>query len=101
MGTEPLFWLRHGKIDKLYADWQAMNSSKRLSEVGGVSIPFNPTSLSVTLKFPLNMQWKGPTVKIREVMNIQGDLLCYEYRSVTYQTPMSDTTTSLLDQDRR
>ena len=80
MGTEPLFFLHHGKIDKLYADWQAMNPSKRLFEVGGVSIPFVPTSPPVTLDFPLNMQWEAPTVKIREVMNIRGGLLCYEYR---------------------
>lgn len=80
MDTEPLFWLHHGYIDKLYSDWQAVNPSKRLFETGGPTIPFQVNGTQVTLDFPLNMQWMAPTITVGDVMNIQGGLLCYEYR---------------------
>lgn len=77
--TEPIFFLHHTHLDKMYWDWQMKNASVRLTEIGGVRIPFHPESANVTLNDTLNMQWAFPTTKIKDVMHIQKGVLCYDY----------------------
>lgn len=35
---DPLFYLHHTWLDKLWADWQARDKSKRLTEIGGNNV---------------------------------------------------------------
>jgi len=35
---DPLFYMHHGFIDKLWADWQEANPAKRYTEVGGNNV---------------------------------------------------------------
>ncbi|KAI2627026.1 Di-copper centre-containing protein [Hypomontagnella submonticulosa] len=42
---DPIFYLHHGYLDKLWWDWQSLNLSMRLTEIGGnntASGPFGP-----------------------------------------------------------
>jgi tyrosinase len=77
--SEPIFFLHHAFIDKMYWDWQQINPDVRLTEIGGVRIPFHPESANVTLNDTLNMQWAFDTTPISEVMHIQKGVLCYLY----------------------
>jgi hypothetical protein len=35
---DPLFYLHHTWLDKIWADWQALNKTARLKEIGGTNI---------------------------------------------------------------
>ncbi|KAH7112119.1 hypothetical protein B0J11DRAFT_598072 [Dendryphion nanum] len=96
---DPLFYLHHTWLDKIWADWQAKDRTKRLIEMGGTNIapennpgfPARPPSIpkptgaagdpgtTTTLAHVLNMYGNGPNRTIAEMMDIGGDILCYEY----------------------
>jgi tyrosinase len=97
---DPLFYLHHTWLDKIWADWQNLNRSKRLTEMSGPNVMprdkesfFIPRPSSIprptgadgdpgtttTLKHVLNMYGNGPNRTIADVMDTRGDVLCYEY----------------------
>jgi len=115
---DPLFWLHHTWLDKVFWDWQARDLPARLTDMGYINIqgpvedvglpqpfPWEPTwsppfeSLFplpsspreweipvgdgggnvTTLSHVLNMFGVIPNATIRDVMDIRGGLLCYEY----------------------
>lgn len=97
---DPLFYLHHTWLDKVWADWQDRNRTQRLTEMGGENVmsafyesvfiprPANiprPTGADgdpgnvTTLQHVLNMYGNGPNRTIADVMDIRGDILCYEY----------------------
>jgi tyrosinase len=39
---DPLFYLHHTWLDKLWADWQAMDLPHRLTEMGGNNVQDEP-----------------------------------------------------------
>jgi tyrosinase len=78
--NEPLFWLHHGQLDRLWWRWQGENMDVRTKEYQGVS--FNTTegrkkqgTLNDSLRFP--GLWRD--IKVSEVMETEGKLLCYRY----------------------
>ncbi|OAK97950.1 Di-copper centre-containing protein [Phaeosphaeriaceae sp. SRC1lsM3a] len=97
---DPLFYLHHTWLDKIWADWQNQNRTYRLTEMGGPNVmprdkesffiprPSNiprPTGAdgdpgtTTTLKHVLNMYGNGPNRTIADVMDTKGDVLCYVY----------------------
>ncbi|KAJ7705510.1 monooxygenase [Mycena rosella] len=76
---DPIFYLHHAFLDKLWWDWVGMNFSFRLDEMSGRSTR-DPPYVNVTLNFELDMLMLAPTVTIREVMDIRNPLLCYIYQ---------------------
>jgi tyrosinase len=97
---DPLFYLHHTWLDKIWADWQNLNPSKRLTEIGGSNVmprdkeaTFIPRPSSIprptgadgdpgtntTLTHILNMYGNGPNRTIADVMDIGGAVLCYKY----------------------
>ncbi|KAJ7472390.1 tyrosinase [Mycena galericulata] len=77
-GNNPIFYLHHAFLDKLWWQWVGMNLSSRIEEVSGRTTA-DPPYANVTLDLELNMMMLAPTVTIREVMDIRNDLLCYIY----------------------
>jgi len=94
---DPLFWLHHTWLDKMWADWQAKDK-KRLAEMGGTNIfpqnamfPPRPSEIPVatgapgdparitTLGHVLDMKGIVANATIADVMDIRGGYLCYEY----------------------
>lgn len=78
--NEPLFFLHHTKIDKLWWQWQSEDFDFRKTEYEGVS--FNTTegrarqgTIHDTLEF-MDL-WRD--TKVSEVMETQNELLCYRY----------------------
>ena len=43
---DPVFYLHHAQLDRVWAFWQAENPSKRTFEIGGTQTPFNSTTFS-------------------------------------------------------
>jgi len=115
---DPIFYLHHTWLDKLWWDWQARDLPARLRDISGrnVADPLaqlpntDPAGLPVifppletfppldtlvpppgsplpegdpgnvtTLSHKLNMFGVIPNATIRDVMDIGGSLLCYEY----------------------
>ncbi|KAF2866050.1 hypothetical protein BDV95DRAFT_210831 [Massariosphaeria phaeospora] len=96
---DPLFYLHHTWLDKIWWDWQAKDKKKRLSEISGTNIapdnipgfPPRPPNIpkptgaagdpgnTTTLNHVLNMYGNGPNRTIADVMDIGNDILCYEY----------------------
>ncbi|KAF8155707.1 tyrosinase [Crassisporium funariophilum] len=75
---DPLFYLHHANIDRVWWQWQLMNPS-RMFEISGGSIPKPPFTPDVTLEYQLDTGRLGKPVPIRDVMNINREPNCYTY----------------------
>ncbi|KAH8727573.1 hypothetical protein GQ44DRAFT_725108 [Phaeosphaeriaceae sp. PMI808] len=98
---DPLFYLHHTWLDKMWADWQLKGLPGRLTEMGGENVqipeklefpfPARPSNIPqptgaegdpgkvTTLNHKLNMYGNGPNRTISDVMDIWQGVLCYEY----------------------
>jgi len=75
--ADPLFYLHHANIDRIWWNWQQAHLS-RLYEISGHSTT-TPPFQNVTLDFKLEMGNFAPWLSIREVMNIHKEPSCYTY----------------------
>ncbi|KAF9457315.1 hypothetical protein BDZ94DRAFT_1314333 [Collybia nuda] len=83
--SDPLFYMHHANLDRVWWSWQKKNLAARLTDISGpINILDYDNALggNVTLSFPLSMGLNGPDVTIEDVMDIRGDTLCYDYHEV-------------------
>ncbi|RDW89637.1 hypothetical protein BP6252_01669 [Coleophoma cylindrospora] len=78
---DPVFYLHHNYLDRLYWQWQQINPTERLYLVGGNTTVTEPSSgwETMTLEYEMNMFGIADNVTIATVSNIQGGYLCYEF----------------------
>lgn len=82
---EPVFFLHHANLDRVYWQWQSKNLPARLHDVSGSVELLGPiTGPNVTLAFPIELGPLAPQVTIRDLMDIKGlrsrtGVLCYDY----------------------
>ncbi|KAL2160796.1 hypothetical protein VTH06DRAFT_993 [Thermothelomyces fergusii] len=96
---DPLFYLHHTWLDKVFWDWQARDRPTRTTTIGGTNVapdglpgfPTRPSNIPkptgadgdpgtiTTLGHVLNMYGNMPNATVGDVLDIQGDFLCYEY----------------------
>ncbi|KAL1880128.1 hypothetical protein Daus18300_001491 [Diaporthe australafricana] len=96
---DPLFYLHHTNIDRLWWEWQQVNLTYRLTDMGGRNVPRDdhllknewiaPTAAVLdydgddanvtTLNHVLWMLEILPNVTVADVMDIRGDTICAEY----------------------
>ena len=101
---DPIFYLHHTWLDKVWWGWQALDLPARLTDISGRNVqdtvpafPGNSTSSptagqpwrisrrdgdpgnTTTLNHVLHMYGMTPNVTIADVMDIGGGYLCYEY----------------------
>ncbi|KAK0623697.1 hypothetical protein B0T14DRAFT_536537 [Immersiella caudata] len=96
---DPIFYLHHTWLDKVFWDWQARDRANRTGGITGTNImpdnrrgfPPRPASIPkptgadgdpgtvTTLGHVLNMYGNSPNKTIADVMDIQGEFLCYQY----------------------
>ena len=74
---DPLFYLHHANVDRVWWGWQQMLPS-RLYEMSGRSTT-TPPFKDVTLDSELEMGEFEGWLSIREVMDIHKDPNCYTY----------------------
>ncbi|KAF7324633.1 Tyrosinase central domain-containing protein [Mycena kentingensis (nom. inval.)] len=75
---DPVFYLHHAFLDKIWWDWVQMDSASRITDVSGRST-VEPPFTDITLDFELDMLGLVPTVTVREVMDLDSESLCYTY----------------------
>ncbi|KAF3910242.1 hypothetical protein ABW21_db0203966 [Orbilia brochopaga] len=80
--ADPLFWAHHSTLDKMFWRWQQEDLPNRFFDVGGPVVPFdysNQVGPNITLDFIIGLGNLAPDIPVRDVMNIQGGILCYDY----------------------
>ncbi|KAK1827430.1 hypothetical protein QBC39DRAFT_314872 [Podospora conica] len=97
---DPIFYLHHTWLDKVWWNWQAGGDrAERMGRVAGRNVqadrlpgfPARPGNIpkptgadgdpgtETTMGHVLNMFGNGPNKTIADVMDIQGEFLCFEY----------------------
>ncbi|KAF2127046.1 Di-copper centre-containing protein [Dothidotthia symphoricarpi CBS 119687] len=76
---DPLFFLHHGNLDRIFWTWQQEDLKIRLKQVGGPIFPFDYSGKNVTLDFTVNMGKLAGNVTLEDLLNTQGKTLCYMY----------------------
>ncbi|KXN80929.1 Tyrosinase [Leucoagaricus sp. SymC.cos] len=80
--SDPVFYLHHANLDRVWWSWQHMDPHQRLKDISG---PINLLDYdnveggNVTLNFPLSIGVNAPNVTVSDVMDVQGGTLCYAY----------------------
>jgi tyrosinase len=79
---DPVFWLHHAGIDRIWWTWQNLAPENRTTELGMTLTMFNdPPSRNGTLEDEMDFGVVGPgtKVKIRETMDTLKESFCYIY----------------------
>lgn len=96
---DPLFFLHHTNLDRLWWEWQQVNLTARLTDMTGRNVPLanflltnevpypsaavldydGDSGNTTTLNHTLWMVGIIPNATIAEVMDLGGDLICAEY----------------------
>jgi len=86
--NDPIFFLHHGMVDKIWSDWQQKHSNFWKFEGGSIQALLTlwlyqhfPTGLPPNLTLDTLMPSDGmfPAATIRDVMDTTGGYLCYVY----------------------
>ncbi|KAF2853058.1 monooxygenase [Plenodomus tracheiphilus IPT5] len=76
---DPLFYLHHGNLDRVFWEWQQMDRETRLNDVGGPVVPFDYGGENVTLGFEVGMGRLAGKVTLKNLLNTEDGTLCYTY----------------------
>lgn len=84
---DPLFYLHHANLDRLWDQWQRVDFEARRADMGGPDTMFAfPWDFfgevpyeNITLETELEYKGLMGNVKISEVMDIHSDNLCVQY----------------------
>lgn len=74
---DPVFFLHHTQLDRLWWKWQQVDAQARLSDYSGKSA--YTWSSEASLKDPLPLGDLGPDVRIEDMMSSESELICYKY----------------------
>lgn len=77
---DPIFYLHHGYIDRIWWQWQSKDIGRRVREISGSTVQKGP-GRQIRLDDRLLMKGFIEDRKIWEVLDIQaeGGMFCYEY----------------------
>ncbi|KAL0640687.1 hypothetical protein Q9L58_000358 [Maublancomyces gigas] len=78
---DPLFYLHHTFLDRLWWLWQQRDLAARLFDIAGYTTAVEPEGgwIQATLDDEMDMHGIIPGARIRDLMDIGGPILCYEY----------------------
>lgn len=76
---EPLFYLHHGNLDRIFWEWQKKDLPRRLHQVGGPVASFDYGGVNVTLDYQVNLGELAGNVPLSQLLDIKGGFLCYDY----------------------
>jgi tyrosinase len=82
--SDPLFYLHHGEVDRVYWTWQNHGLPERWSAVAGtVTMRNEPPSRNGTLDDVIDVGHLGPQARLGELTSTMGGfggLFCYLYK---------------------
>ncbi|KAH8731557.1 hypothetical protein GQ44DRAFT_746267 [Phaeosphaeriaceae sp. PMI808] len=76
---DPLFYLHHGNLDRVFWTWQQQDLETRLNQVGGPIYRLDYSGPNVTLDFQVNMGNLAGNATLKDLLDTQGGILCYTY----------------------
>ncbi|PYH90323.1 tyrosinase [Aspergillus ellipticus CBS 707.79] len=82
---DPMFFMHHTYIDKVWFDWQKGDPTSRLYQISGPAINESANAEpaggypNTTLSYVLSSDEILPNVTVETVMNPMGGYLCYDY----------------------
>lgn len=81
---DPVFYLHHANLDRVYWLWQSQNLAARLLDISGPIELLGTTGPNVTLDFQIEMGPLAKNITVRNLMDIEGlasgtGPLCYKY----------------------
>ncbi len=74
---DPLFFLHHAQLDRMWWKWQLDSPQTRLFEYTG--LPRFGSTREASLDDSLTYGGFIPDISVRKVMDTEGGLLCYRY----------------------
>ncbi|KAK8126542.1 uncharacterized protein PG998_002301 [Apiospora kogelbergensis] len=78
--NEPLFWIHHGQVDRLWWIWQNQKPAERAMQISGTRTMYNkPPSDDATLEDILLMDTTGSDVVFKDAVSSVGGKYCYIY----------------------
>jgi tyrosinase len=78
--NEPMFWLHHGGIDRMWWIWQNQQPVERAFQIAGTKTMLNsPPSDNATIDDILNMGYNGGSAAVKQHVSSVGGLYCYIY----------------------
>ncbi|KAF4345525.1 Tyrosinase [Fusarium beomiforme] len=83
--NDPIFFLHHTQIDRLWALWQGQDPDKRYTDFSGIKTQnqFDGTTPpSASLSDTLLMMGLADDLTVKDLMTTQSPLLCYTYEVV-------------------
>ncbi|OSS48079.1 hypothetical protein B5807_06615 [Epicoccum nigrum] len=76
---DPIFYLHHGNLDRIFWAWQQKDLETRLNQVGGPVEPLDYSGKNVTLDFTVNIGALAGDVTLKDLLDTEGGTLCYKY----------------------
>ncbi|KAL8730721.1 MAG: hypothetical protein Q9181_004572, partial [Wetmoreana brouardii] len=77
---DPMLFLHHAQVDRLWTIWQALNPSVGTKQIYGTETAFNsPPSPNVTLTMDLDFGILAPKQKVGTVLSSVDGPFCYAY----------------------
>lgn len=79
---DPVFFLHHTQVDRLWWLWQMQDPETRLKQYHGPAEDFRNVTMKHTTSSKSDLLLMGgiaDDVKVADVMDTQGEYLCYEY----------------------
>ncbi|OJD30821.1 tyrosinase central domain protein [Diplodia corticola] len=87
--SDPLFFLHHANMDRVWATWESQDIKRRVKDISGPDTQFaypfdfygDVAYQNITLDYQMhfgaltNSSW----VRVGDVMDVQGGVLCYAY----------------------
>lgn len=77
---DPVFFLHHGMIDRVWTQWQEVDLANRQYAISGTRTISNiPPSANATLDDVLSWDILGPEMTMRDLMSTSAGPFCYRY----------------------
>ncbi|KAH9219820.1 hypothetical protein DL95DRAFT_457086 [Leptodontidium sp. 2 PMI_412] len=78
---DPVFYLHHNYVDRLYWQWQQINATDTMYAISRNTTVTEPATgwKALTLDYELDMFGVADNAKMEDAMNIQGGFLCYAF----------------------
>lgn len=75
--TNPVFFLHHTQLDRIWWRWQQAELGKRLTEYSGRAA--TNSTLEASLTDMISMGGLAPDISVVEIMDTESGMLCYRY----------------------
>lgn len=78
--SDPIFWMHHTNLDRVWWSWQKKDLENRLRDVTGPVVILdwdNKQGGNITLDYPLSLGYNNWDAKVEDMVDIAP--LCYTY----------------------